>query len=88
MRLEHQLLPTVAATLSKWHAMVEKKDLGKLVSLLHPDATFRSPMAHRPYGSAQAVALILNNVMEVFSNFTYHRQFASEDGFSGTRPGG
>ncbi len=82
MSLGHQLPLAVAATLSKWHAMVEKMELGELVSLLHPDATFRSPMAHKPYGSAQAVSLILGNVMEVFSNFTYHRQFASEDGFS------
>ncbi len=82
MSLKQQLQPAAAAGLDHWHAMVAKADLKELATLLHPDAVFRSPMAHKPYPSAQAVALILNTVMGVFSNFQYHRQFASEDGLS------
>ncbi len=64
--------------------MVAAGDLAQLAPLLHPQALFRSPMAFKPYASAQAVALILTTVFGVFKNFTYHREFASEDGFSVT----
>ena len=82
MGLHHQLQPAAAAALDQWHAMVANANLGELDALLHPDALFRSPMAHKPYASAAAVSLILNTVMGVFSNFKYHRQFASDDGLS------
>jgi hypothetical protein len=82
MSLELQLQPAAAAGLKQWHGMVERADLALLGSLLHPQAVFHSPMAHKPYASAQAVSLILNTVMGVFSDFKYHRQFASSDGYS------
>ncbi|MBX9831919.1 MAG: NADPH-dependent 2,4-dienoyl-CoA reductase, partial [Burkholderiaceae bacterium] len=70
-----QTLPApVAASLKLWHQMVEEKNLGELASILHPKAVFRSPMAHTPYPSAQAVQLILGNVIQVFENFKYHRE--------------
>ncbi|MEY3125282.1 MAG: hypothetical protein RLZZ573_1802 [Pseudomonadota bacterium] len=74
--------PAVAASLKKWHTMVAQGDLGELASILHPKAVFRSPMAHSPYASAQAVQLILGTVMKVFEDFTYHRELASADGLS------
>jgi len=77
-----QSLPAVETSLAKWHQMIDSKDLGALPALLHPDAVFRSPMAFKPYESAQAVALILSTVFKVFSNFEYHRQFISADGHS------
>lgn len=76
------LNPNVAASLEKWHAMVASKDLANLDAIIHPDATFRSPMAFKPYQSAQAVALLLRTVLTVFEDFAYHRQLASEDGLS------
>lgn len=69
-----------AASLAKWHAMVAQRDLSALPEIVHADATFRSPMAFKPYQSAQAVTLILRTVMTVFEDFEYHREFASEDG--------
>ena len=77
-----QQSPAVAAAMAQWHRMIATGDLAGLQSLLHPDALFRSPMAFKPYRSAQAVALILNTVFKVFSNFVYHREFATEDGQS------
>ncbi len=78
-----QTLPApVAASLKLWHEMVEAKNLGELSSILHPKAVFRSPMAHTPYPSAQAVQVILGNVIQVFENFKYHRELASADGLS------
>ncbi|MFN3465188.1 MAG: nuclear transport factor 2 family protein [Terricaulis sp.] len=76
------LNPNVAASLEKWHAMVASRDLAHLAAIIHPDATFRSPMAFKPYQSAQAVTLLLSTVIQVFEDFTYHRQLASEDGLS------
>ncbi len=78
------LQTAAAASLAHWHQMVASKDVSRLPSLLHPQAMFRSPMAFKPYVSAQAVALILTTVMGVFKNFTYHREFASDDGLSVT----
>ncbi len=77
-----KLNPNVAASLEKWHAMVATKNLANLESIIHPDATFRSPMAFKPYQSSQAVILLLSTVLTVFEDFTYHRQLASEDGLS------
>ena len=72
----------VAASLAAWHSMMARHDLTDLPALLHPQAVFRSPMAHTPYASAQAVALVLGTVIDVFEDFQYHRELASDDGLS------
>jgi hypothetical protein len=69
-----------AASLATWHDMIVRRDLSGVAAIVHADATFRSPMAFKPYHSAQAVALILQTVMTVFEDFEYHREFVSEDG--------
>lgn len=74
------LKPAVAASLAAWHEMVARKNLDELASIVHPDAVFRSPMAFSPYRSAQALILVLKTVTGVFEDFTYHRQFAGDDG--------
>jgi 2,4-dienoyl-CoA reductase (NADPH2) len=80
--LAQQVTPAVAASMKAWHEMIESKNLGELASILHPKAVFRSPMAYTPYPSAQAVQVILSNVVQVFENFKYHRELASADGLS------
>ena len=62
--------------------MIATGDLGALPSLLHAGATFRSPMALKPYASANAVNLILTTVFGVFEDFVYHRELASDDGLN------
>ena len=76
------LQPSAAASLQRWHEMVANVDLSNLPDILDDNAVFRSPMAFKPYVSATAVNLILNTVMQVFTEFTYHRQLASADGLS------
>jgi hypothetical protein len=76
------LQPAAAATLAAWHALIARKDLGDLADLLHPQAVFRSPMAHKPYNGAPMVVLILNTVFKVFEDFTYHRELATADGLN------
>jgi hypothetical protein len=72
--------PAVARSLELWHRMVASGDLGGLSAIVHPDAVFRSPMANTPYASAPALMLALNTVIQVFEDFAYHRQLASDDG--------
>lgn len=76
------LIPNAAASLAKWHEMVAKQDLSDLASIVHPEAVFRSPVAFNPYHSRQAVLLALNTVIQVFSNFAYHREAVSADGLN------
>ena len=78
----HHMKPAAAASLAKWHAMVAAGDLQDLPSIVHPDAVFRSPMAIHPYQPAAALILALSTVINVFQDFTYHRQLASEDGLN------
>ena len=74
--------PAVASSLVRWHAMIASGDLAELPALVHADATFRSPMAFKPYHSAQAVILILRIVSGIFQNFSYHRELFTDDGLS------
>ncbi|MBO9559948.1 MAG: nuclear transport factor 2 family protein [Caulobacter sp.] len=76
------LRPAAATALAAWHDMVARRDLSDLRSIVHPDATFRSPVAFKPYRSADAVILALSTVMTVFSDFAYHRQAATTDGLN------
>ena len=77
-----QLQPAAAATLARWHALMQNNDLSPLPELLHPQAVFRSPMAYKPYAGAPVVSLILNTVSKVFVDFAYHRELASDDGLN------
>lgn len=74
--------PAVAKSLDLWHEMIAKNDLGQLHTIVHPDAVFRSPMAHAAYSPAPALIMALSTVIQVFENFTYHRQLASDDGLN------
>lgn len=76
------LHPAAAPTLAAWHAMIDTHDLSGLPALLHPDATFRSPVAYTAYRSAAALALALGTVIDVFEDFAYHRRLATADGLS------
>ena len=68
----------ISDTIKQWHKMVDEKDLSKLGNFLSEQAVFRSPMAHTPYPGKMAVYFALSNVIEVFENFTYHRELISE----------
>jgi hypothetical protein len=76
------LHPAVAASLATWHDMVARRDLSALARIVHPDAVFRSPMAIHPYQPAAALILVLSTVIQVFEDFAYHRQLASDDGLN------
>ncbi len=67
-------------TLARWHGIIASRDLAALPDLIHPDAVFRSPVAHTPYQGRDALVLALSTVIDVFEDFTYHREFATDDG--------
>src|SRR5215470_14134351 len=69
----------VINTLQIWHDIIETRDLGRLESIVHPEAVFRSPIAFRAYTPAPALILVVKTVMTVFEDFAYHRQFAGDD---------
>jgi len=73
-------LETTKQSLEKWHEMIQSNDLSNLNDLLADEVVFRSPVAHKPYEGRQVVFFILTNVIQVFENFTYHREFYTEDG--------
>ena len=74
--------PAVATSLALWHEMIASGDLARLPGIVNADAMFRSPMAHQPYRSAQAVVLVLGTAIRVFENFKYHRELYSDDGLN------
>ncbi|EFF82456.1 nuclear transport factor 2 family protein [Acinetobacter haemolyticus] len=73
-------IDTTKRALEKWHQMINTGDLANLNDLLAEDVVFRSPVAYKPYEGKQVVFFILTNVIQVFENFTYHREFYTEDG--------
>ncbi|MFN3376881.1 MAG: nuclear transport factor 2 family protein [Burkholderiaceae bacterium] len=80
MKLPSTVPAAVAQSLAHWHDMVARKDLSDIARIVHPEATFRSPMAVHPYRPAAALVLALQTVVTIFEDFEYHRQFASDDG--------
>ena len=68
------------APLDRWHAMIASRDLAALPQIIHPDAVFRSPVAHTPYQGRDALVLALSTVINVFEDFAYIREFATADG--------
>ncbi|MFC6052556.1 hypothetical protein A6M14_03925 [Acinetobacter sp. Ac_877] len=75
-------LETTEKAIARWHEMLETRDMSILNELLADDVVFRSPVAYNPYAGKQVVFFILSNVIQVFENFTYHREFLSEDGLN------
>lgn len=66
----------------RWHKMLHSRDMSILNDLLADEVVFHSPVAFNPYVGKQMVFFILCNVIQIFENFTYHREFFSEDGMN------
>ena len=64
-------------SIARWHEMLANRDMSILNELLADDIVFRSPVAFNPYPGKP-----LTNVIQVFENFTYHREFYTEDGLN------
>lgn len=66
-------------TLATWHEILHTRDLARLPAIIHPDALFRSPAFFKPYHGRDALVLILSTVLDLFEDFTYHREFITDD---------
>lgn len=75
-------LTTTQRSVQRWHEMLQTRDMSILNELLAEDVVFRSPVAYNPYPGKQVVFFILSNVIQIFENFTYHREFYTEDGMN------
>ncbi len=75
-------LTTTQAAIQRWHEMLQTGDMSILNELLAEEVVFRSPVAYNPYLGKQVVYFILTNVIQIFENFTYHREFYTEDGMN------
>ena len=53
--------------------------MSEVASLCAPDAVFRSPVAHTPYKGAPLVAQFLQQAVQAFEDFRYHRTFYAGD---------
>lgn len=75
-------IETTKQAIKRWHTMLQTRDMAILNELLAEDVVFRSPVAYQPYPGKQVVFFILSNVIQIFENFTYHREFYTEDGMN------
>jgi hypothetical protein len=70
--------------LAEWRRIERERDTAALGDLLHADAVFRSPVVHKSYEGAFALALAISTVMEVFEDFRYVGEYHGTDGQSVT----
>ena len=73
-------LASTQQSIATWHQMIQSGDISVLSDLLDDDVVFRSPVAYKPYEGIAVVWFILTNVIQVFQDFNYHREFYAADG--------
>jgi hypothetical protein len=59
------------SALQRWHEVVQHRDPALLMELLAADATFHSPILHRPQQGADLTAMYLIGAMHVLANETF-----------------
>ena len=62
-----------------FRAAAEGKDFSRADEILAPDVVFRSPVVFKPYEGREALALILEAVIQVFEDFRYVDQVETGD---------
>lgn len=65
--------------LQQWHQIVASKDLSDLQDILADDIEFHSPFIWKPKIGKPAAYFILSNVIDIFQDFTYHREWTQGD---------
>jgi len=61
--------------LERWHKVVFEKDLKILSELISDKITFYSPVVFKPKSTKDEAMFVLSNVIEVLTDFKYHREF-------------
>ena len=70
---------TTDTRLALWHDIVASKDTSRLGNLLADDILLYSPVFWQPKQGKMAAFIILSTVIEVFEDFTYHREWLMGD---------
>ncbi|VAX07296.1 hypothetical protein MNBD_ALPHA03-1737 [hydrothermal vent metagenome] len=65
--------------LTEWHQVVFGGKLDLLDRILADDVVFHTPLYLKPRKGKAATSLILRTVIEIFENFTYHREIIDGD---------
>ncbi|TYT73935.1 nuclear transport factor 2 family protein [Desulfobotulus mexicanus] len=60
--------------LEVWHDVVFNRNIEALESMLAEDVQFYSPALWKPKNTRMEAMVMLGTVIEVFENFTYHRE--------------
>lgn len=63
-----------------FRAALETRDVDAAVALFADDATFLSPVVHKPYVGHEPLRAILRAVVTVFEDFRYTSSYAGDDG--------
>jgi hypothetical protein len=63
--------PAQPTALARWHEVVRRRDPAELSELLAEDATFHSPILHRPQQGRDLTLLYLTGAMHVLGNETF-----------------
>ncbi len=68
------------SALEQWHRIVERREPALLAELLAEDATFHSPIVHRPQQGRDLTMLYLTGAMHVLANdsFRYVREVVGD----------
>jgi len=61
--------------LEQWHKVVFEKDLKILSELISDKIIFYSPVVFKPKSTKGEAMFVLSNVIEVLTEFKYHREF-------------
>lgn len=61
--------------LQKWHEFVATKDVEILNEMLDDNVEFHSPTVWAPKLGKEITSFILSTVIDVFEDFTYHREW-------------
>lgn len=68
-----------AQTLDLWHKAVFDEDMAALEEVLADDVLFHAPLYLKPRRGKPAVMAVLGTAIDVFENFTYHRELIDGD---------
>ncbi len=61
--------------LERWHKVVFEQDMELLQTLLDENVEFHSPTVWSPKLGRDVTAFILSNVIDLFEDFQYHREW-------------
>ncbi len=68
--------------LDTWHKVVFEKDFDLLNNLLADEVEFHSPTVWAPKKGRDLTAYILQMVIDIFEDFSYHREWINGDSFA------